>query len=226
MKVPKLSAGWRQALAAELVAPYFRELRAFVDAERAAHSVFPPAGDVFNALKLTPPAAVKVLLLGQDPYHDDGQAHGLAFSVRPGVPPPPSLANIFKELEADLGLPRPDHGCLASWTKQGVLLLNTVLTVRAHQPNSHRGKGWERFTDAVIRAVNARCEPTVFLLWGGPAQKKADLIDRSRHAVIEAAHPSPLSAYRGFLGSRPFSQANAFLRQHGRGEVDWRLPRE
>ena len=226
MSTPRVPAAWREALAAELAAPYFRELQDFVAAERAAHRVFPPAADVFNALQFTPLAAVKVLLLGQDPYHDDGQAHGLAFSVRPGVPPPPSLANIFKELEADLGLPRPDHGCLESWAKQGVLLLNTVLTVCAHQPNSHRGKGWERFTDAVIRAVNARREPTVFLLWGGPARKKADLIDRSRQAVLEAAHPSPLSAYRGFLGSRPFSRANAFLRQHGRGEVDWRLPRE
>ena len=172
--------------------------------ERRTHTVFPPEPDVFNALKLTPYARTNVLLLGQDPYHDDGQAHGLCFSVRPGIKPPPSLVNMFKELRDDLGCSIPRHGYLASWAEQGVLMLNAVLTVRAHEPNSHKERGWETFTDAIIRAVNARPSPVVFVLWGAYAQKKAKLIDASRHPVLTAAHPSPLSAKK-FFGSRPFS---------------------
>ncbi|MFY0613991.1 MAG: uracil-DNA glycosylase [Hyphomicrobiaceae bacterium] len=218
-----LPACWREALADDLAAPYFAELQAFVASERAGGDVYPEEGDVFNALKLTPLDRVRVVILGQDPYHDDGQAHGLSFSVRPGVRPPPSLRNIFKELEADIGLAPPDDGCLEGWAKQGVLLLNTVLTVRAHAAHSHRGRGWETFTDRVIECVNAR--PSVaFLLWGKPAQKKAAGID-ARHLVVQSAHPSPLSAHRGFLGSRPFSQINAFLRARDEAEIDWRILR-
>jgi uracil-DNA glycosylase len=186
--------------------------------------VFPPIPDVFNALKYTPYEEVKVFLLGQDPYHDDGQAHGLAFSVRPGIQPPPSLVNIFKELKSDVGCRIPNNGYLVPWAQQGVLLLNAVLTVRAHQPNSHKGQGWEQFTDAVIRAVGEKTDPVVFLLWGAYAQKKIDLIDTTRHVILKAPHPSPLSAKRGFFGSRPFSQANAALRASGRGEIDWQIP--
>lgn len=221
-----LPPSWRAALAAELDSGWFRELGRFVAAARAAGPVFPPEGDVFNAFTATPLDAVKVVLLGQDPYHDAGQAHGLCFSVRPGVSPPPSLVNIYKELAADVpGFVRPPHGCLAAWARQGVLLLNAVLTVAAHRPGSHAGHGWERFTDAAVAAVSARPEHAVFLLWGNRARRKATLVDRSRHTVIEAAHPSPLS-YRAFAGSRPFSRANAALVAHGRAPVDWRLPVE
>lgn len=218
----QLPADWRAALKDELSQPYVRDLERFVAAERAEHVVFPPAEDVFNAFRMTPFDEVKVLLLGQDPYHDDGQAHGLCFSVRRGVKPPPSLVNIFKELQDDLGVPPPDHGCLEAWARQGVMLLNAVLTVRAHQPASHKERGWERFTDAVIRALSARERPTVFLLWGAYAHKKEELIDRSRHIVLKAAHPSPLSAKK-FFGSRPFSQTNQALERLGRTPVDWRL---
>ncbi|MGQ0503688.1 MAG: uracil-DNA glycosylase [Myxococcaceae bacterium] len=217
-----LPDGWQRALQEELSAPYFQALQQFVEDERRAHSVFPPAEDVFAALAMTPYDAVRVLILGQDPYHDDGQAHGLSFSVRPGVKTPPSLKNIFKELAADLGIETPRGGCLEGWARQGVLLLNTVLTVRAHSANSHRRKGWETFTDAVIRAVNDRRPPVVFVLWGGPAQKKEKLIDAGRHVVLKAAHPSPLSAHVGFFGSRPFSAINAALRDQGEKEIDWR----
>lgn len=215
---------WNPILKAELEKPYFAELRAFVDAERQRHQVFPPAEDVFAALHLTPYAEVKVLILGQDPYHGPGQAHGLCFSVRPDVEVPPSLVNIHKEMESDLGLPRPAHGNLEAWARQGVLLLNATLTVRARQAASHQGKGWETFTDAVIRAVDAKPERVVFVLWGSSARKKKALVDTSKHVVIESPHPSPLSAHRGFLGSRPFSRANEALVAAGREPVDWSLP--
>lgn len=215
---------WNPILGAELAQPYFAELRSFVDDERRRHEVFPPAEDVFAALHLTPYADVEVLILGQDPYHGPGQAHGLCFSVRPGTDIPPSLVNIHKEMESDLGLPPPDHGCLDSWARHGVLLLNATLTVRARQAASHQGKGWETFTDAVIRAVDAKPERVVFVLWGSSARKKKALIDTTKHVVIESPHPSPLSAHRGFFGSRPFSRANAALEAAGRPPVDWRIP--
>lgn len=222
-----LPASWEAAIGDEFGKPYFHNLQSFVDEERREHEVYPPEDDVFNALRLTPFEEVRVFLLGQDPYHDTGQAHGLAFSVRPGIKPPPSLANIYKELKEDIpGFVTPKHGFLESWARQGVLLLNAVLTVRAHTPNSHKGKGWETFTDAVIQAVNAREEPAVFLLWGGYAQKKLPLIDSARHTVIQSAHPSPLSARSGFFGSRPFSQINTALEKAGKPPIDWRLPEQ
>jgi uracil-DNA glycosylase len=215
---------WNPILRAELAKPYWPELQQFVAAERAAHPVYPAHDEVFAALHLTPYEQVKVLILGQDPYHGPGQAHGLCFSVRPGVPTPPSLQNILKELHADLGIDPPDHGCLEAWARQGVLLLNATLTVRARQAASHQGKGWETFTDEVIRAVNAKPERVVFILWGGSARKKKGLVDTSRHVVIESPHPSPLSAHNGFFGSRPFSRANEALVAAGREPIDWRLP--
>ncbi|OJH36125.1 uracil-DNA glycosylase [Cystobacter ferrugineus] len=215
---------WREALRDVLASPGFRQLEEFVARERQQHTVYPPEEDLFSAFRLTPYGQVKVLILGQDPYHGAGQAHGLAFSVRPGVKPPPSLVNIFKELQSDLGLPRPKEGSLVPWAERGVLLLNAVLTVRESEPNSHAGRGWEAFTDAVIRAVNEQPEPVVFVLWGSYAQKKEALIDERRHAVIKGPHPSPLSAKRGFFGSKPFSLANAELEKRGRAPVDWRLP--
>jgi len=221
---PPIPTGWRSIIGTETQQPYYQALQDFVAQERAAHTVFPPAEDVFNALKYTAYEEVKVLLLGQDPYHDDGQAHGLAFSVQPGIKPPPSLVNIFKELKSDVGYGIPNNGYLVPWAEQGVLLLNAVLTVRAHQPNSHKNQGWEKFTDAVIRAVGKKSDPVVFLLWGAYAQKKLDLIDTQRHIILKAPHPSPLSAKSGFFGSRPFSQANAALQQAGRGEIDWQIP--
>lgn len=219
-----LPASWQAALAGEFAKPYFSQLQRFVDAERKAHAVFPPDNDVLAAFRLTPYETVQVLLLGQDPYHDDNQAHGLAFSVRPGFKAPPSLANVFAEMREDLGLPIPQSGCLVPWARQGVLLLNTVLTVRAHQANSHKNKGWETFTDAVIRAVNDKPDPVVFVLWGGYAQKKRPLIDETKHTIIASAHPSPLSARNGFFGSRPFSRINAALEAAGKTPIDWRLP--
>jgi uracil-DNA glycosylase len=221
----ELPGSWSHVLADELRQPYFQQLRRFVDDERQQHDVYPSAEDMFRAFALTPYQRVRVLLLGQDPYHDHGQAHGLCFSVPFGVRPPPSLVNIFHELRDDLGCQIPEHGCLAAWARQGVLLLNTVLTVRAHQPNSHRHRGWERFTDAVISAVNRAPGPVAFMLWGQPARKKATLIDRDRHTVVQAAHPSPLSAHRGFFGRRPFSAANQALQQRGCAPVDWQLTR-
>lgn len=218
-----LPPAWHPVLAAELEQPYFRQLADFVAAERRDHNVFPTPENVYNALAHTPFDRVAVLLLGQDPYHDIGQAHGLCFSVQPGTRPPPSLVNIFKELRDDLGIPVPKEGCLTKWADQGVLLLNAVLTVRAHEPNSHKNKGWEKFTDAVIRKVNDKPDPVVFVLWGGYAQKKAKLIDPTRHTVIQSAHPSPLSAHNGFFGSKPFSQINAALRAAGKPEIDWSL---
>jgi uracil-DNA glycosylase len=220
----KVPSGWREVLGPETEKPYFEALTAFVAEERARHTVFPPEGEVFSALRLTPFAKTKVLILGQDPYHDNNQAHGLAFSVRPGVPPPPSLVNIFKELKSDVGLRIPNNGYLAPWAEQGVLLLNAVLTVRAHEPNSHKNKGWEKFTDAAIRALGQRDDPVVFVLWGGYARKKVKLLDVEKHVILESAHPSPLSARSGFFGSKPFSRINAALREMGKGEVDWALP--
>lgn len=219
----RFPADWHDVLAGELDKPYWEPLATFVDGERDRHQVFPPEQDVFNALSLTPYASVRVFLLGQDPYHDDGQAHGLCFSVRPGVKVPPSLRNIYKELADDLGCTIPDHGNLESWARQGVLMLNAVLTVRAHEPNSHKAKGWETLTDAIIRAVSSKEEPVVFLLWGGYARKKAKLVDTTRHGLIEGAHPSPLSVKK-FMGSRPFSKVNATLRTAGRDEIDWQVP--
>ena len=215
---------WNPILRAELDADYFKHLQRFVAQERVQGRVYPPNGEVFAALHLTPYASVKVLILGQDPYHGPDQAHGLCFSVRPGVSLPPSLENIFTELENDVGVKRPEHGCLDCWARQGVLLLNATLTVRAGQAASHQGKGWERFTDAVIEAVNRKPERVVFILWGASARKKKGLIDTSRHVIIESAHPSPLSAHNGFLGSRPFSRANAALVAAGREPIDWSIP--
>ena len=213
---PQLRDAWQHAS--------LDPLRSFLTGEYAARIVYPARPHVFNALSLTPPAHVRVVILGQDPYHGAGQAHGLAFSVQPGVKPPPSLGNIFKELKADVGLAAaPGAGDLSAWARQGVLLLNTVLTVRESEPLSHRGKGWESFTDAILQAVSAGPEPVAFVLWGGQAQKKLPLIDVGRHAVIQSAHPSPLSAHHGFFGSRPFSRINETLRKSGRGEIDWRL---
>ncbi len=220
MQVPD---SWQAVLGVETEEPYFKRLQEFVAAERAAHQVFPPADEVFAALRLTPYERVRVLILGQDPYHDDNQAHGLAFSVRPGIKPPPSLVNMFKELHDDVGARIPNNGYLAPWAEQGVLLLNAVLTVRAHEPNSHKGRGWETFTDAVIRAVNVKDSPVVFVLWGGYAQKKLALIDAARHTVIQSAHPSPLSARNGFFGSRPFSAINAALTARGTLPIDWQI---
>jgi uracil-DNA glycosylase len=218
-----LPPSWQAQVGAELEKPYFRELRAFVDGERRRAKVYPPEGEVFTALERTPYEQVKVMILGQDPYHGPGQAHGLAFSVRPGVRPPPSLANIYKELRDEMGCPVPNHGCLFSWADQGVLLLNAVLTVRDGEPNSHKGKGWETFTDAVIRALAAREDPVVFVLWGGYAAKKEALIG-APHFVHKSAHPSPLSARRGFFGSTPFTIVNRELRRAGKEPVEWCIP--
>lgn len=215
---------WNPVLRSEFAKPYWSQLQRFVAEERARHQVFPAHEEVFAALHLTPYADTRVLILGQDPYHGPGQAHGLCFSVRPGTEPPPSLVNIFTELESDLGCERPSHGNLEHWARQGVLLLNAVLTVRARQAASHQGKGWETFTDEVIAAVSAKSDPVVFILWGGYARRKKALVDTARHVVIESPHPSPLSAHRGFFGSRPFSRANEALEAAGRSPVEWCLP--
>ena len=216
--------GWREQLDGEFEKPYFKKLEAFVDDERKHYSVFPPEQEVFSALRLAPYENVKVLLLGQDPYHDNNQAHGLCFSVRPGIKPPPSLMNMFKELHDDVGFRIPNNGYLVPWAEQGILLLNAVLTVRAHQANSHKGHGWETFTDRIISLVSAREDPVVFVLWGAYAQKKLSLIDTERHSIVQAAHPSPLSARNGFFGSRPFSAINKALREYGKQEINWQLP--
>ena len=215
---------WNPMLRGEFDKPYWRDLQGFVRAERARHQVFPPHDEVFAALHLTPYAAVKVLILGQDPYHGPRQAHGLCFSVRPGVDKPPSLVNILTELHDDIGAPVPSHGSLEHWARQGVLLLNASLTVRARQAASHQRKGWETFTDEVIRVVNDKDARVVFILWGGSARRKRSLVDTSRHVIIESAHPSPLSASGGFFGSRPFSRANEALVAAGREPVDWAIP--
>lgn len=215
---------WADLLNRELEQPYYKELRAKLAELYRGGTVYPSMYDIFNALHYTSYEHTKVVIIGQDPYHGPGQAHGLSFSVKPGVKAPPSLQNIFQELRDDLGCPIPDHGNLVPWAKQGVLLLNNVLTVQAGVAASHQGLGWERFTDAVIAALNAREKPAVFILWGKHAEMKAASIDRSRHCVISSAHPSPFAAHRGFFGSRPFSRANAFLRQTGNGEIEWCLP--
>ncbi len=220
----KLHPDWLAPLQSEFDSPYMADLRAFLMAEKAAGKrIFPKSSDWFRALDLTPPERVRVVILGQDPYHGEGQAHGLCFSVQPGVKVPPSLVNIYKELKSDLGIDPPRHGFLEHWAKQGVLLLNNCLTVEMGLAASHKGRGWERFTDAVVAQVNASTQPTVFMLWGSHAQKKAASVD-TRHLVLKSVHPSPLSAHGGFFGSRPFSQANAFLKANGRGEIDWALP--
>jgi uracil-DNA glycosylase len=220
-----LHESWRAPLQAEFDAPYMAALKAFLVSEKAAGKrIFPKGSQWFRALDLTSLDAVRVVILGQDPYHGEGQAHGLCFSVQPGVRPPPSLINIYKELEADLGVRPVTHGFLESWARQGVLLLNSVLTVEQAKAAAHQGKGWERFTDAIVRLVNAKEAPVVFMLWGAYAQRKAAFVDTSRHLVIKSAHPSPFSAHNGFMGSRPFSKANAFLESKELEPIDWQLP--
>lgn len=218
-----ISNDWLEALRGEFKKPYYRQLFETVKKEYATHLVFPPSDDIFNAFHLTPLKDVKVVILGQDPYHNVGQAHGLCFSVKKGVAIPPSLVNIYQELYDDLGCSIPDHGYLVKWARQGVLMLNTVLTVRAHQANSHRGIGWEEFTDAAIKVLDEQDRPIVFILWGTPAQRKKTMLHNPRHLVLEAPHPSPLSAYRGFFGSRPFSKTNAFLEENGVEPIDWQI---
>ena len=214
---------WAEALKEEYKKPYYRELYKKVNEEYQTHEIFPPSDEIFSAFHLTPLKDVKVVILGQDPYHNNGQAHGLSFSVQKGVDIPPSLVNIYKELHDDLGCTIPSHGCLTKWAEQGVLMLNTVLTVRAHQANSHRGIGWEEFTDAAILALNSQDRPIVFILWGAPAQRKKRMLTNPKHLILEAPHPSPLAAYRGFFGSKPFSQTNAFLEKNGIEPIDWQI---
>lgn len=214
---------WLIEIRDEFNKPYYKDLYKFVLHEYKNHKIFPEADDMFNAFHLTPIKDVKVVILGQDPYHNHGQAHGLCFSVKPGVDTPPSLLNIYKELQDDLGYEIPNNGYLESWAKQGVLMLNTVLTVRAHQANSHKGKGWEQFTDVVIEAVNRQDRPIVFILWGAPARKKKAMLNNPKHLILEAPHPSPLSAYRGFFGSKPFSKTNRFLEESGLEPIEWKI---
>jgi uracil-DNA glycosylase len=221
----QLSESWQRPLLTELRSDYMAALFAFLATEKTAgKEIYPKESEWFRALELTPLDQVRVVILGQDPYHGAGQAHGLCFSVPQDVKPPPSLINIYKELEADLGIPRASHGFLEHWARQGVLLLNSVLTVEAHKAASHQKRGWEQFTDAIITIINARETPTVFLLWGAYAQKKAAFVDTARHLVLKAAHPSPLSAHNGFIGSKPFSKTNLFLEEHGQPPIDWALP--
>jgi len=214
---------WLEVFKPEYKKPYYKKLYDFISEEYSRYTVYPPGDDIFNAFHLTPLSKVKVVIIGQDPYHEPGQAHGLCFSVKQGVDIPPSLQNIYKELHDDVGFEIPDHGCLTSWAEQGVLLLNAVLTVRAHAAASHQNKGWEEFTDAVIRAVNEVDRPIVFLLWGSFARSKSKMLTNPNHLVLEAPHPSPLSAYRGFFGCRHFSRANDFLKAHGAEPVDWTI---
>jgi len=214
---------WLEAVGREFNQSYYTELYQYVKTEYNKYIIYPKANDIFNAFHFTPLHEVKVVILGQDPYHNEGQAHGLCFSVQPEVEIPPSLSNIYKEIRDDLGCFVPNNGYLEKWARQGVLLLNTVLTVRAHQANSHQGKGWERFTDAVIQAVNAQDRPIVFLLWGRPAQMKRGMLDNPKHLILEAPHPSPLSAYRGFFGSKPFSKINEFLINNEIEPIDWQI---
>lgn len=217
---------WAPFLETEMQEEYYQKLRGILIKEYKTRTIHPSMYDIFNAMHYTPYNKVKVVILGQDPYHGPNQAHGLSFSVLPGVEPPPSLVNIFKELHDDLGCTIPPHGCLKHWAEQGVLLLNTVLTVREHQANSHQGIGWERFTDHIIELLNQREQPMVFILWGRPAQSKQPMITNPHHLVLTSSHPSPLSAYRGFFGSRPFSKVNHFLTEHGMEPIDWQLPME
>ncbi|MBQ5419886.1 MAG: uracil-DNA glycosylase [Selenomonas sp.] len=215
---------WAGLLDDELKQPYYQELRQFLISEYRSRQIFPDMYAIFNALHYTSYADTKVVILGQDPYHGDGQAHGLSFSVLPGIEPPPSLLNIFQELSTDLGCTIPNNGCLKPWAEQGVLLLNTVLTVRAHQAGSHQGKGWEHFTDKIINLLNEREKPLAFILWGAPARRKKAMITNPQHFIVESPHPSPLSAYRGFFGSRPFSRVNEFLQRTGQSQINWQLP--
>ena len=225
MSQSPLPDSWNAYLGEEFGAPYMQALRAFLAEEKAAHKViYPHSSHWFRAFELTPLEQVKVVILGQDPYHGPNQAHGLCFSVRPGVPTPPSLQNIYKELAADVGTSPVNHGFLESWARQGVMLLNSVLTVEQGNAGSHRNRGWETFTDRAIQVINEYCSGVVFLLWGSYAQKKASFVDRGKHLVLHAPHPSPLSAHRGFFGTRHFSQANAFLQERGAAPVDWQLP--
>lgn len=221
---PSISSSWQKVLIEEFEKPYFHKLQDFLITERQTQTIFPTESDVFSAFELTPYEQVNVLILGQDPYHDDHQAHGLCFSVKLGIKTPPSLANIYKELRDDVEFKIPNNGYLVNWAEQGVLMLNAVLTVRAHTPNSHKNQGWETFTDAVIATVNQKTDPVVFVLWGAYAQKKLNLIDTRRHTVIQSAHPSPLSARNGFFGSKPFSAINAALHSAGKPEIDWQIP--
>jgi uracil-DNA glycosylase len=220
-----LEGSWKSALSTEFEQPYMQRLKSFlIERKQMGKRIFPRGSEYFRALDLTPLTDVKVVILGQDPYHGEGQAHGLCFSVQPGIRIPPSLVNIYKELQADLGIVPPRHGFLEHWARQGVLLLNSVLTVEEAQAASHQGKGWETFTDAVIRKVNDDCDAVVFILWGAYAQRKAAFVDTSRHLVLKSPHPSPLSAHNGFFGCHHFSKANAFLEKHGRSPIDWQLP--
>jgi uracil-DNA glycosylase len=223
----RLDPSWLDVLGKEFDQPYMRQLKAFLQQQNNSGKViYPPGAQWFSAFNDTPFDKVRVVILGQDPYHGPDQAHGLCFSVLPGVKVPPSLANIYKELASDLGITQPNHGCLTSWAKQGVLLLNATLTVEQADAGAHQGKGWEQFTDQAIRAINDQSEAAVFLLWGSYAQKKGAFIDQSRHLVLKSVHPSPLSAYRGFLGCKHFSATNNYLQQHGRQPIDWQLPSE
>lgn len=214
---------WLEPLRPEFSKPYYKELYQKIKEEYSKHVVFPPSDEIFSAFELTPLSDVKVVIIGQDPYHNVGQAHGLCFSVKPDVAIPPSLVNIYKELESDLGCYVPNNGYLVKWAKQGVLLLNTVLTVQAHQANSHRGIGWEEFTNAAISVLNEQDRPIVYILWGAPAQTKKKMLNNPKHLILEAPHPSPLSAYRGFFGSKPFSKTNAFLEANGLEPIDWQI---
>lgn len=219
----EMEQGWKEVLDEEIKKPYYVELMERVEQEYAEKQIFPPSEEIFNAFHYTPFDQVKVVIIGQDPYHNENQAQGLCFSVRSGVAIPPSLVNIYKELEEDMGCTIPSHGSLIKWAEQGVLLLNTVLTVEAHHANSHKGMGWEIFTDAVITKVNEIERPIVFILWGKPAQKKAKMLTNLNHLILEAPHPSPLSSYRGFFGSKPFSKANNFLKERNKEEIDWQI---
>ena len=224
VKKPIIEEKWYEALKNEFESAYFADIKTFLIEEKRQHIVYPPSALIFNAFNLTPFDKVKVVILGQDPYHNHGQAHGLCFSVLPDQPEiPPSLQNMYKELQEDLGCTIPNNGYLEKWAKQGVLMLNTVLTVRAHQANSHQGKGWEQFTDAVIKILDEQDRPIVFLLWGAPAQKKKAMLHNPNHLILEAPHPSPLSAYRGFFGCKHFSKTNAFLEANGLAPIDWQI---
>lgn len=223
--MPAVTNDWAPVVRGECQKPYYQKLTEFIKSEYLSteHIIYPPSEDIFNALDLTPLHEVKAVILGQDPYHDKDQAHGLCFSVQPGIQPPPSLVNIYKELHEDLGCKIPNNGYLVKWARQGVLMLNTVLTVRAHQANSHKGKGWEQFTDAIIQAVNLQERPIVFILWGRNARNKKKMLTNPKHLILESAHPSPLSAYNGFFGSRPFSKTNEFLKANGAAPIDWQI---